>query len=615
MSSAAQNQPSSILQLARILPASLLDLPLSRLPLGPELAATVAGLGWLTVGDALAASPGDAANLADEAAATLRTVLARVLNDGLCQFATTADDWPTLRAQLLGPLGDDERCWLADLVGIDKPPEQRPLLARATGISTAELDARAERLRATLAERAAGLCARLHQNVVADLDANDGVVMVAHAGQGSLLHVLAHATDDPELGLRFCAFLFGNEMHLHHGALYAMSPRRFRRLVRALPRLLPHTRLPLPVDTIAHELESLGHFVPRGALLQILRSELRIAIELDGERGEVAAADPRRPAARLAELLGQAGRPLPLADLVFAWRECYRSGSRSRLQRLLRTSDLFLQVGPDAWALRADHKAALEAVHDNAEKVARQLQTLGGRHHVSTLLGDGTDERTEWLVLDHLAHDPRVRLLGRGDACAATHRQSRVLEGLLAAFRKAAGEVVESLFLSNQPGSQRRLVQRLLRHNRRFVQPAPDRVDTLTNWPFNDERMQRLLALVDDHLRRRAGHATATALKVLVDQTDLGGDWLTPRLLADVLRRNGPFELLPGDIVARRELALATSVLRSARLALRDAGVPLSVDDVLRARPELAEFAPCLHELLAGDPLVQSPDGVTFQLA
>jgi hypothetical protein len=607
--------PTTTAQVARILPANLLDLPLSRLPLGPELAASTAALGLLTLSDLLA-SPDTTSALDHGSTETLRTVLQRVLHDGLAQFAANADDWPTLRAQLLGPLGDDERGWLTDLIGIDKPPEQRPLLARTAGISVALLDARAERLRALLMERAAGTCARLHQGVVADLDANDGVVMVAHLATGSLLHVLTHATDDPELGLRFCAFLFPNEMHLHRGALYAMSPRRFRRLLRTLPQLLPQARLPLPVDTIAHELGSLGHFAPHGALLHILRSELRIAIELDGEHGEVAAADPRSHAARLAELLASAGRPVPLADLAFAWRESYRSVSRRRLQRHLRGSDTFLQVGPDVWALRADHRDALEAVQETADQVARQLQSLGGRHHIATMLGAaGQDERTVWLVLDRLAHDPRVRLLGRGDACAASHRRSRLLENLLAAFRKAAGEVVESLFLGNQPGEHRRLVQRLLRHNRLFVQPAPDRVDTLTNWPFNEERMQRLLALVDDHLRRRTGHATATALKAVVDQTDLGGDWLTPQLLGDVLRRNGPFELLPGGIVARRELALATSVLRIARVALRDAGVPLSIDEVLRSRPELAEFAPCLQQLLAGDPLVQSPDGVTFQLA
>lgn len=596
-----------------LLPATLLDLPLQRLPLGEALAATLAALGMLTVGDVLQ-TPTDA--LDDDQAEALRTVLQRALHDGLAQFADEANDWPTLRAQLLGPLGDEERTWLCDLVGIERPPVARPLLARQLGISTAELDARAERLRATLAERAAALCARLHQVTIADLDANEGVMMVEHAATGTLLHTLANATSDRELGLRFCAFLFPNELHLHRAALFSMSSRRFRRLVRALPSLVPQHRLPLPLDTIAQELASLGNFVPRGALLHILRSELRIAIELDGERGEVAVPDPRSAAARISGLLQAERRPLSLTDLAFAWRERFRSVSRTSLLRHLRGNDLFLQVGPETWALRADHQHELDALQDLVDKVARTLLARGGRHHIESLLQDeGADEAKQWLVLDRLAHDPRVRLLGRGDACAATHRRSRVMENLLAAMRKAAGDVVESLFLSNQPPEHRRLVERLLHHNRLFVRTADDRIDTLANWPFNDERMQRLVALVEDHLRHRAGHATATALKAIVDRTDLGGDWLTPTLLADVLHRHGPFELLPHGIVACADLALGSVVLRQARQALRDAGVPLTVEQVLRARPELAEFAPCLQELLSGDPLVQTPDGFTFQLA
>jgi hypothetical protein len=38
------------------------------------------------------------------------------------------------------------------------------------------------------------------------------------------------------------------------------------------------------------------------------------------------------------------------------------------------------------------------------------------------------------------------------------------------------------------------------------------------------------------------------------------------------------------------------------------------VDEVLTARPELSEFAGCLHELMAADPLLQSPDGERFTL-
>jgi hypothetical protein len=147
------------------------------------------------------------------------------------------------------------------------------------------------------------------------------------------------------------------------------------------------------------------------------------------------------------------------------------------------------------------------------------------------------------------------------------------------------------------------------------VQVSEDRVDTLTNYPFNNKRMQRLIKLVRDHLQRRSGYAQVDALLAAVNDTDLGGRWLTPRLLAEVLRRNGPFEVLRPGIVALRDLALPAILMRSARQALRAAGEAVTIQDVVRARPDLAEFTDCLAELLLEDPLVQSPDGTYFILA
>ena len=90
---------------------------------------------------------------------------------------------------------------------------------------------------------------------------------------------------------------------------------------------------------------------------------------------------------------------------------------------------------------------------------------------------------------------------------------------------------------------------------------------------------------------------------------------MTQRLLAEVLRRNGTFEVLRPGIVALRDLALPAILMRSARQALRAAGEAVTIQDVVRARPDLAEFTDCLAELLLEDPLVQSPDGTYFILA
>jgi hypothetical protein len=211
--------------------------------------------------------------------------------------------------------------------------------------------------------------------------------------------------------------------------------------------------------------------------------------------------------------------------------------------------------------------------------------------------------------------DRRLRWLGRGDVCPAGHTRTLALENLGRDFRRAAGEVVYSRFVDNQPEASRRLVRRLLDHNRLFVFPAPDRIDVLTNYPFNDERLRRLVALVDGFLTERNGYAPLPAVLEEVNRCDLGGGWLTPTLLGELLRRHGPFEVLPGGWVARATLGLGTWLLRRARNALREANVPISLQEILVERPELTEFAGCLEGLLQQDPLVQTPDGMRFQIA
>jgi hypothetical protein len=189
-----------------------------------------------------------------------------------------------------------------------------------------------------------------------------------------------------------------------------------------------------------------------------------------------------------------------------------------------------------------------------------------------------------------------------------------VLDQLLVDFRRAAGDVVMSMFLGNQPPERRRLVERLLKSNRLFVIPAPDRVDTLSNYPFNAERLSRLVALVEQQLEKRAGYAHVSSLKAAVDATDLGGDWLSPMLLADLLRRHGPFDVLPGDVISRRSLDLPAFLMRQVRQALRDASAALSVEEILSARPDLVEFSACIRAMLATDPMLQTPDGAHYSL-
>lgn len=598
----------------RLLPDVLWELPLARLRLDGDLADTLAGRGLFTVGQALtlptsAMRDGGALTPAEES--QLQTALQRALADGLRQFeASTSDDWPTLRAQLLGPLDDTSRRLMVAAVGIDEPVQTRAQLLQLLGKS--QLDESLQDIRTTLMEHSGGLMRRMHDELEQELAAFDGVLLPKHAAAGSVAAIVSEACDDPELGLRLLAFCLPHRCHLHRGTLHGVTPRLFRNLVRTLPQLVPQHRLPLPIDTLLIQLSDRDCEVPRGVLLHVLRSELRTAVELDGDLGEVAVPDPRTPAARLTELLLELGKPTPLVDLVFAYREHFRFASQQRLLRHLSQSDAFVRVGPDTWSLRQWHEGELAECAELVDQVARRISTADSRQDVVAIVQEEHDEKTAWLVLDQLRNDPRVRLLGRGEACAKSQTQSAVMRRLHRAFRRAAGDVVKSLFIQNQPESQRRLILRLLDHNRAFVQVEDDRVDVLTNYPFNEERMQRLLKLVLEHLQKRAGYAQLDAVLAAVNETDLGGRWMTQRLLAEVLRRNGPFEILAPGIVALKDLCLPAILMRSARQALRAAGEAVTIQDVVRERPDLAEFSDCLAELLLDDPLVQSPDGKYF---
>ena len=86
-------------------------------------------------------------------------------------------------------------------------------------------------------------------------------------------------------------------------------------------------------------------------------------------------------------------------------------------------------------------------------------------------------------------------------------------------------------------------------------------------------------------------------------------------LFAQFRTRNGPFEVLAPGIVALKDLQLPSILTRSARQALRELGEVVTLDEVLRVRPDLAPFRECVRELLRQDPLVQSPDGRYFVLA
>lgn len=603
-----------------LLPEPLLDLAIARLALTDELTERCRSHGATRLRDLLAPpSQSEPADAWLDAGATeqIRSALTAVLAAGLAQFDPAAEalDWATLRTRLEAPLDEQQRALLADLLGFDRGPRSPAELAMQHRVGLSVATEWFEQVRVRLHERAPALVSRLRYEIGRELQAADGVVHGPMVAPGTLLQVLAEATSDHELGLRLVAFCFPQDFHLHLGRLAGISPRRFRSLLRAVRRLVVPHRLPLALNDLVAELAAEGIEAPRGLLVHLLRTELRVAVQIDARVGEVAVPDPRSPTSRLFELFAEVGQPMTLDDILFAYRERYRRASRRVLEQRLRRCSAFVMLGPNRWSLRRWHGDDLAAVAPLVDKVARAVCAEGRRSNVAVLLADERpDDRTIWLVLDQLGNDPRVRLLGRGELCPATNSRSQVLDDLLREFRRAAGDVVASMFIANHPPERRRIVRRLLDWNRLFVTPAADRVDLLTNYPFNEERLKRLLALVGKHLATRTGYAHVTALKAALDKTDLGGSWLTPDLLADVLRRNSRFDVLPGGLVGRADLNLTNALRRAVRGALREAQRAMSVDEIVRARPELAEFTSCLAALLIDDPLVEGSDGGHFAL-
>jgi hypothetical protein len=601
----------------QLLPKNLWGLPLARLPLNEDLTNRLTEQGLLTLGEVLLIPAQELANgsiISGEDQQALQSCLASVLADGLMQFdASQTATWSTMKAQLFGPLEELSRSLLKAAVGIDAHPKTRSELMEMAGDT--RLDEHLQSIRTKLVRSNTTLVPLMQQELDREFAAFDGILYAGHSARGSIVDIITDATGDAALGLRLLAFCLPDRCHFHRGVLHGVSPRRFRDLLRRLPQIVPQHRLPLAVDLIIEHLADRDVVVPRGVLLHVLRSELRTAIELDGEHGEIAVPDPRSPGARLIDILKEIGEPTDICDLIFAYRERFRFASKQRLQHHLTTNSCFLRIAKETWSLRQWHEAELDDCREIAEQIARQITAAEQRLDIFELVTIDHDERTAWLVLDNLSTDPRIRMLGRGQACSAERTQSSVMQHLNSVFKKAAGDVVTALFIENQPATQRRLIHRLLNHNRAFVHSGPNRIDTITNYPFNTQRINDLTTMVRENLQKRAGYAHIDAILETVNNANLGGDWLTTDLLADILRRNGPFEQITSKIVALESMSLPTVLRKSARQALRALGEAVTIDDLAHVRADLVEFVECLPELLLSDPLVQSPDGKYFILA
>lgn len=584
------------------LPEAVRRLPLRRLGLPRPLRAACVASGVRRVADLLRANPDELAHaegLGPDAVAELRRRMAELLGPATQHAARHA--WNALRAAVLGLPPDDRHRAVARL-GIGRAAI--PLLEND--------DPTLERLREALVARAPRAVEALCAAVRATLDHEAGVV--TPTGLAARTGVSARGADDPGAPIFLARCLAPREFYVHGNVLTCSTPAEVGETRACLGRLARRRSLPRRLRTLVLELgERLGRDVPRGLVEHLVRERDDLLVVHDAAGHAFVQRRPDRIDERLERILWEEGRPLATVDLVFHYRDRHGSAHKGRLLDHLSTDRRFLRIEHRVWSLRVWHESELRAVENEVERIAEAIVNGGRRRDVRELAGPRVrSPRQVFLVLDGLRSHPDLRYLGRGVLCPRGRRRSEVLDGLLRVMRRAMGEIPLSRFLANQPESRRRLVAHLLQENRYFVEPGPDRVDLLTNYPFNEQRLRAVLEIVDTHLRRTRGYAAVSDVIAAIDRAGYKGDFLSEHLLCDLLRRHARLEFLPGGLVARESLGLGRWIQHRAREAIRACGGDATLEDVLRRVPELAEFAVCLEGLLRHDPLVRSPDGARY---
>lgn len=523
---------------------------------------------------------------------------------------------PTPRAgelmQLLEGL-DTEQAELVRLrLGLSGTPLNVPHLAAHLSCTPLEARGRIAAVHRRIHEHRAPAINTLHEEGRRWVDSHDGVGTPDQLACGTLLH--SAAAQDPGLPARLLCFCFPDEFFALADALTCTSPRALAATRTALRRWSRQRRFPVAMTDLYRLVGEGKYSVPWGVVRHLLQ-HFGLTVSHDRIRGYLVATRPGAVVDRVEEILRESDAPMAVDDLVFHYRDRYHSCHKGRLLARLRADPRMLQLAPQLWTLRERHCADLEAMSDRAREVAQLIQRLGGRQNVKRLVADRSMSETELhLLLARLRLDPTLRNLGRGEFCPRDQRMSGVMQRICDDLRRAMGELPVWRFLENQEVSGRAVIECLLRENRLFVEPCEHRIDLLTNYPFNGERLQRLCELVDQHLTECGSYTTLTEILDCVQKTELGGNYLSEHLLGDLLRRHGPFEILPGGVVARADLGLGGWIQQKAREVLRHADLPLTPGEIVGEVPELGEFTACLQELLERDPLVESNDAMHYRV-
>lgn len=593
-------------------PLRILRTSLLRLALPARLRRALAAGGYKTLGDLRCADAQQLAALPSVGATGVRT-LRGALARGLALQ-------PSLRARrrlleasglerMLRRISGAERELVELCVGLTGQRRTQAQLARALDVPLDAIAAHVARARAALEARGGGVLRRLRAAAAEELRAQGGVLHPNHIASASPLRTLTNTDADPLLALRLLAFLRPDALALVGGVLMDLPAATYPRVARELTRAVHTLYLPMPLREVHEHLTAAGLTqLPRGVFEALLQRVPRVQIVVDPRIGEVLDRRPVAVTTRVEAILRSASSSLTASDILFAYRDRFGSARRTRLVDALHTERVFLRVGSDEWNLRERHLDELELAQPEADRVRDRIIASDGALSLVDLVDPGASSRLVYLVRDLLHHDPTLRSLGRGRFCARGLRVSTHVKTLRLELRRAMGEVPLQRFLSNQPESVRQIRARLLAENRLFVGTAPDRVDMITNYPLNDERLRRLLQAVETLIEEAGGHDRVDRLAAKMRTDEVGGSFLTPYFLADLLRRHGRFETIAGDVITIAASGMRHRLLSRVRAVVRSADRALSVNEILAASPDLAEFATGLPDLLRSDPLVQQHD-------
>ncbi len=604
-----------------IWPTNLLEFRLDDLGLKAELQQSLCGIGIECLRDLLVlprefleGQP----NIGSDGIDSIHDKLQLLVRVGIDQTAKVPDQISTTGAEsiilsLTSVLDDDQKQLFSKRIGWLTCQQSISTLASEFRVSVEQLRAMESDIRHALKDKAPGLIAKIHDEAVAECRAFEGLIHSNHLAQGSILYRIAKRNSDPELPLRLVRFIYPNEFYLYGNLLTTLSPNLYREFRRELRLSCISTELPKKISDVEKRLQRIINPIPRGLMLHLLKHRHRLAIYIDPDEGEVIERTRSTSADRLYSILKEKEKPISLDDLLFHYRDRFQKGRMDQLCVHLYHDNRFIEVDKNLWGLRENFLDELEMASAEASRIANLIQNSTERFNLTTFSEEnGISKRSLYMILDCMVNNHTLRNLGRSEFCSRSNKLSAVLTRVLQEFRKAMGEVVLSRFLRNQPTQQTKLVQRILTENRMFVEPNPDRIDLLSNYPFNEERMHRLLDVVDDCLRQNHGYGHISTVAAALQKTDLGGEWLSEHLLFDLLRRNGAFELLPGRLVAHANLGLTGWIQQRAREAIRLAGIPLTPENVISEMPDLVEFKEILADLLETDPMVQCQDGIHY---